>query len=190
MSRAVSNRLNWSRPSALYAAWDALGDDQQHRLGLVWRKPKAGPRLQRAFGRKKHRYAPQGSLYALADWKHADAFSECGCRVGKRIVSCGHWRFCCACSYQRKWNALAQFLPHFAQSQWHFVTLSFAGGVEAEDLLYWPLRRFWDVCRDAVTAFQRRGLIAGGLWREELQVMGFCPCGSARICTCSPLPPR
>ena len=114
MSRAAANRLDWSSPTALHAAWDTLDDSQQHRLKSVWRKPKANSRLRRAFGRPKHRYVPQGSIHAMAGWGHADLFRDCGFRDGNRIISCGHWRFCCSCSYQRKWNALCQYAPHFA----------------------------------------------------------------------------
>ena len=175
MSRAQVLRLDWSSPRASYNAQDDLADDQWSRLSAVWSKPRKTARLQKAFSQKRDAYPQLGNLVAMSNWRHADAFCDCGYRFDGKIFCCGHSKLCPSCSHHRKWNALCQFGLHFQPKQWQFLTISFKGGIHAEDLGCPPLSAYWNVARRSLELLQKLRLIRGSMWREELQVMSFRP---------------
>lgn len=112
-------------------------------------------------------YSKQAGLLALADWPHSDSFSRCG--FSRR--PCKQWKFCPACAYQMGARSWQVFSDAFNRTQWHFLTVSYRGGLILREPFWCDLGLYWDAGAFAVRDLVRSGIFFGAIKVEEVSLL-------------------
>ena len=162
------NRIDLEEASAHLAL---LSPKQREYLRRIQRKVELYPLRFQA-----EQYLPHSTLLALSDWRSMQRYSMC-C-VPNRVNlqgRCKYRQFCRYCCFIRRQELLRTYLPSYDSGLWHFLTLSFEGGLGFEGASAYDSNDYWAACNSAVRTLVQRRRARGAVWVEEIAVLSYLP---------------
>ena len=162
--------LDWCDSEDLLRYQHMFEHSQRHLLDLMVRKEE----IEGDFF--DQRYYSNAYPIIAANPKFAQRYVCCGRPApGQILIRCDKYMWCSHCAKQKAQKSLSTYQSSFHKGIFHFLTVSFKGGIPFDPTSYNEVLLYWDAIDAALNQMQKQDCWSGIYWVNELSILQFLP---------------